>query len=280
MAASRRRRLGRLRSRGQPPHLNAKDVNAVPPSSIEAVLFDLDGTLIDHDAAAEEAVITSFPTSPSLVSVDHDRLVRRWRELEAWAMGRYLAGELTFREQRRLRITRLADEFGHGTWSEQQADDWFTQYLTRYEAAWQTYPDVTPSLAALTSGHKQLRLGIITNGDADQQRRKLKNVGLTSLLKHATISSEVGAAKPAAKIFQTACSELQLPPSQVAYVGDRLRTDAEAALSAGLLGIWLERHETDLITAVPRIRTLTELNPFLTGHRISSVQGEAFREFQ
>jgi hypothetical protein len=48
------------------------------------------------------------------------------------------AGELTFREQRRPRITRLADEFGLGTRSDEEADAWFAQYLTRYQAAWRT----------------------------------------------------------------------------------------------------------------------------------------------
>ncbi|MFD7341476.1 HAD family hydrolase [Streptomyces violascens] len=169
-------------------------------------------------------------------------------------------GELTFREQRRLRITRLADEFGLGTWPDEKADDWFAQYLTRYEAAWQTYHDVTPALAAEP---RHLRLGVITNGDADQQRRKLQHVGLTGLLQQATISSEAGAAKPDARIFWMACSGLQLQPSQVVYVGDRLQTDAEAAIAAGLHGIWLDRRDTTSVTSVPRIRTLTELAPLL-----------------
>lgn len=245
---------------------------------IEAVLFDLDGTLLDHEAAADEAVTASFPAPFAPRSVDRDRVTRRWRELEAWAMDRYLAGELTFLGQRRLRITRLAEEFGLGAWSEQQADTWFSQYLTHYEEAWRTYPDVTPALSALAAEHGQLRLGIITNGDADQQRRKLKSVGLTSLLQHATISSEAGAAKPDTKIFWTACSELRLLPSQVVYVGDRLQTDAEAAIAAGLHGIWLHRHDTTPTTSVCRIRTLTELAPLLT--RLSTGRGEAFPEFQ
>lgn len=250
----------------------------MPSLPIEAVLFDLDGTLIDHDAAAEEAVTTSFPGPIDQPSLEQDRVVHRWRELEAWAMDRYLAGELTFREQRRLRITCLADEFGLGTWSDEQADAWFAQYLTRYEAAWWTYRDVTPALDALTADHRQLSLGVITNGDADQQRRKLQHVGLTSLLQHATISSEAGAAKPDAKIFRTACSELQLQPSQVVYVGDRLQTDAEAAIAAGLHGIWLDRRDAASATSVPRIRTLTELVPLLT--RLTTVQGEAFGQFR
>ncbi|MEV7360004.1 HAD family hydrolase [Kitasatospora sp. NPDC091276] len=167
---------------------------------------------------------------------------------------------------------------GLGPWSDEQANAWFAQYLTHYEAAWRTYRDVTPALDALTAARQQLRLGVITNGDADQQRRKLKHVGLTSLLQHATISSEAGAAKPDAKIFRTACGKLQLQPSQVVYVGDRLQTDAEAAIAAGLHGIWLDRHDAASVTSVPRIRTLTELAPLLTQHM--SVQGEAFGQFQ
>lgn len=236
----------------------------MPFLPIEAVLFDMDGTLIDHQAAAGEAVTASLLALGGAPPVEPGWVVRRWRELEEEAMNRYLAGELTFREQRRLRVTRLAEEFGLGTWPAEQADAWFATYLARYEAAWRTYPDVAPALAALTAAHPHLRLGVITNGDADQQRRKLRHVGLTGLLHHATVSSEAGAVKPEPEIFHTACRALRLHPSRVVYVGDRLRTDAEAARNAGLHGIWLDRHGSAPVTSVPRISTLIELAPLLT----------------
>ncbi|MFF5719232.1 HAD family hydrolase [Streptomyces buecherae] len=235
----------------------------MPAPAIAAVLFDLDGTLIDHETAADEAVAASFGARADSPPLDRERVVSRWRELEAWAMDRYLAGEVTFREQRRLRITRLAGECGLGEWSDERADAWFARYLTRYEAGWRTYRDVAPTLAALTAAGGDLRLGVITNGDADQQRRKLERVGLTSLLRYATISSEAGAAKPAAQIFHTACDGLRLPPSRVVYVGDRLLTDAAAATTAGLRGVWLDRQGAASRTSVPRISTLTEHAPLL-----------------
>ncbi|MEV6432537.1 HAD family hydrolase [Nocardia sp. NPDC051463] len=232
----------------------------MPIFCAEAVLFDVDGTLVDHDAAAEAAVRAGFPFVP-----DRDGLARRWRELEAWAMDRYLAGELTFTEQRRSRITRLADEFGQGVWSHDRADAWFAEYLAQYEAAWRTYSDVAPAMAALAAEHPKVRLGVITNGDARQQRRKLAKVGLLGLVDHATISSEVGVAKPHPAIFSAACDALRLPSSQVVYIGDRLRTDAEAAIAAGLRGIWLDRRDTGVATPAERIKSLTELPPLISG---------------
>ncbi|MFD0360536.1 HAD family hydrolase [Nocardia sp. GCM10030253] len=232
----------------------------MPISCAEAVLFDVDGTLVDHDAAAEAAVHAGFPFVP-----DRAGLARRWRELEAWAMDHYLAGELTFAEQRRLRITHLADEFGQGVWSDDRADAWFSEYLVQYEAAWRTYPDVAPTLAALAAEHGQLRLGVITNGDSEQQRRKLTKVGLGGLLANVTISSEIGIAKPHPAIFLAACDALRLPPSRVVYLGDRLRTDAEAAIAAGLQGVWLDRGDTGVATAAQCVTSLTELPALLRG---------------
>lgn len=235
------------------------------PLAIEAVLFDLDGTLIDHDAAAAEAVTATFALPAQAPHLDRERIIRRWQELESSAMDRYLTGELTFVEQRRLRITRLADELGLGAWSDQRADAWFSPYLECYQAAWQTYPDVAPTLSTLATEYGRLRLGVLTNGEARQQRQKLEKVCLTSVLPHVTVSSETGVAKPDARIFHAACDELQLPPSHVVYVGDWPRTDAEAANAAGLHGIWLDRHDTTTTTSTPapRIRTLSELAPLL-----------------
>jgi putative hydrolase of the HAD superfamily len=250
----------------------SQDLPARP--AIEGVLFDLDGTLVDHDGAAASAVERALAAVP----VPAERwLRRRWAELEERAMGRYLAGELTFAGQRRSRITSLAAELGLGSWDDATADAWFVGYLAHYEAAWRAYDDVRPMFCALDP---HLRLGVLTNGDADQQRRKLRRTGLSAALSIVVASSEVGVAKPDPEIFRRGCAALGLPPSRVAYVGDRLDTDAVAATRAGLYGIWLDRADraaspppaigtpptaTALpsITTPPTITTLSELSALL-----------------
>ncbi|MBE1530176.1 HAD family hydrolase [Actinomadura algeriensis] len=200
---------------------------------IAAALFDLDGTLLDHDGAAGAAIAGAFPDA------DAAWLVPRWHELGEAAIERYLAGELDFTEQRRARIVPLARELGLGSWDAARADAWFAGYTGLYEAEWRPYPDVPGALAALAE--RGLPLGVITNGDVRQQRSKLDRIGLAERLPHVTASSEVGCAKPAAEIFHAACTALGLPPDAVAYVGDRLVTDARGAAAAGMTGVWLDR---------------------------------------
>jgi putative hydrolase of the HAD superfamily len=224
----------------------------------------LDGTLVDHDTAATVALVQALQTLPDL-GVDPALVRRRWKQLEDLAMERYLSGELTFIEQRRLRVTSLAAELGLGTWNTSRADAWFAGYLRHYESAWRTYPDVRPALDALAEQHPHLRLGVLTNGDADQQRRKLIHVGLAAELPEVITSSEAGATKPNAQIFRHGCTRLRLAPEEVAYVGDRLQTDAIAATSAGLHGIWLNRDNDPTPARPPAIKTLMELPALLAG---------------
>jgi putative hydrolase of the HAD superfamily len=224
---------------------------------ISAALFDLDGTLLDHEGAAGEAIAALFP------DVDEGWLVRRWHELTEDAVDRYLAGELDFTGQRRVRIVQLARDLGLGDWDGARADAWLAQYVARYEAAWRPFPEVRGVLDVLAA--RGLRLGVITNGDARQQRRKVTAIGLADVLPRVVASSEAGAAKPDAGIFRTACAALGVPAERAAYVGDRLGVDAEGAAAAGLAGIWLDRSGTpapDGLT-VPRITTLEALPPLL-----------------
>ena len=51
-----------------------------------AVLFDLDGTLLDHEGAAADAITRSFPDA------DPAWLVPRWKELGGSALGARTAG--------------------------------------------------------------------------------------------------------------------------------------------------------------------------------------------
>ncbi|TDC89670.1 HAD family hydrolase [Actinomadura sp. 7K507] len=220
---------------------------------ITAVLFDLDGTLLDHEGAAAEAITRSFPDA------DPAWLVPRWTELTEAAVDRYLAGELSFTAQRRARIVPLARELGLGDWDEARADAWVAGFLALYQAAWRPFPEVGRVLDALAG--RGLRLGVITNGDAEQQRAKIERLGLADLLRHVVTSSETGSAKPAAGIFRAACAGLGVPPNEAAYVGDRLITDAQGAAAAGLTGVWLDRSTEPAPDRleVPRITSLDAL---------------------
>ncbi|WP_106396777.1 HAD family hydrolase [Actinocorallia populi] len=225
------------------------------PETISAVLFDIDGTLVDHRAAAAEAVTTTASQDGSPVA---DALVEQWFALERDAMDRYLAGELTFTEQRRRRVRALANEFALALSDDAAIDAWFARYLTLYENAWRPYPDARPALEALTA-RPGLRLGVITNGDSAQQHDKLHRTGLADLLPLVIVSSDIGEAKPSPRIFHTACAELAIPPSQALYIGDDYRTDAQAAANAGLHPLWLNRTSIPAPGPLPQIPTLTAL---------------------
>lgn len=226
--------------------------------TVTAVLFDVDGTLINHEAATTAAVNEVFRAHPDHHAIDEEQLTQRWLTLQEAAMNRYFAGELTFIEQRRWRVAALYSELGLGPIGDYEADEWFDQYVPHYEAAWRVFPDVPPMLADLEARFPTLKLGVITNGSAEQQRRKLNRVGLAAALPYVTVSSEVGVAKPDAGIFTAACDRLGCEPQEVVYVGDRLDTDARAAINAGLHGLWLDRDGTTSTDEL-RITTLTSL---------------------
>ncbi|MFA1547763.1 HAD family hydrolase [Actinomadura chokoriensis] len=225
---------------------------------LTAVLFDLDGTLLDHEGAAGEAIVRSFP------DVDPAWLVRRWVDLTEDAVDRYLAGELDFLAQRRVRIRTLAGDLGLGDWDDTQADAWLAGYVALYQAAWRPFPEVGAVLDDLAG--RGLRLGVITNGHAAQQRAKVAALGFADVLPYVVASSEAGSAKPDAAIFRAACAGLGVTPGEAAYVGDRLVTDAQGAAAAGLTGIWLDRSGSpapdDL--EVLRVTSLDALPPLLS----------------
>jgi putative hydrolase of the HAD superfamily len=60
------------------------------------------------------------------------------------------------------------------------------------------------------------------------------------------------------------CARLRLAPAEIAYVGDRLNTDAMAATNAGLHGIWLNRHAKPAPQGPGMVQTLQGLPTVLT----------------
>jgi putative hydrolase of the HAD superfamily len=228
---------------------------------LRAVLFDLDGTLMDHDAARAAGLQAHLSGwLPGLEADELARLESEWQRLEALHYDQYARGECTFAEQRRRRVQGMHEALERKPADELTADAWFGSYLRHYRAAWHAFDDVLPALAALAAAHPSVALGVVTNGEGEPQRAKLAAIGLSEHFEVVVASGEEGVAKPDAGIFALACERLGAERELTVHVGDRLDLDAEGAVAAGLRGVWLDRLGTAPGPGhVVRISTLHEL---------------------
>lgn len=116
----------------------------------------------------------------------------------------------------------------------------FTRLYHHFATAhpWELYPDVIPCLERWRD--QGIQLGVISNFDS-RLYRVLEALNLDSFFSSVTISSEVGAAKPDPKIFQSAIAPYQVSPEQTWHIGDSRREDYEAAKAMGMQGFLLKR---------------------------------------
>ncbi|QIK66466.1 HAD family hydrolase [Nocardioides sp. HDW12B] len=216
---------------------------------LSALVLDLDDTLVDHTSAAGAAIV-SWAQELGLETLNPQAC---WAEISAFHYARYQRSELTFAQQRRERVRGfLGREL-----DDQGADACFDDYLARYEAAWRAYDDVVPALRrARTAG---LRVGVLTNGDAEQQRAKVDRLDLAPRIDVLVASSDLPAGKPDPTAFRHITDLLGTAPEDTLMVGDSLTDDVLGALAAGLQAVLLDRHDRHRSVDVRRISSLDEL---------------------
>jgi putative hydrolase of the HAD superfamily len=251
----------------------------VDPSSV--VLFDLDDTLMAHREAVRQGILLHM--HERAYSGEPASAQQFWHDLEEEHYHAYLAGTVTFEGQRRARAIAFAHAHGE-LLDDDAAGAWFARYFERYRESWALHDDAISTLDALIEAIPGVRLGVITNGELDFQLAKLERLGILDRFEHVIASGDVGFTKPDPRIFRAAVErfEATAPVSWAAYVGDRLRTDAVGAASAGLIGVWLHRADAPAAadeiadaeaSGVLEISSLSELAPLLTsrlGHDGSS----------
>ncbi len=127
----------------------------------------------------------------------------------------------------------------------------------------EAFSDVVPCLDRL---HElRLRMGVVSNIDSKEELRKgIADLGIEDYFYSMVASGEVGYVKPQPEIFQIASKELELPPANLARVGDLYATDVLGAKSAGMTGILLDREDRLPSVGCGRILSLEEL-PSLIG---------------
>ncbi|TXK83748.1 HAD family hydrolase [Paenibacillus sp. N3.4] len=200
------------------------------------IFFDIDETLLDHDYAEKMGAIDFFQKLIDVLNLQEDEFAIQWNALSKKYFEKYLAKELSFQEQRRMRMKEMF-AYVNVELSDEEADMKFEIYLACYQNNWKSFEDVIPCLNEIQGG----QLGIISNGDYKQQIEKLEKMGIRQFFSFIITSSEVGYAKPDVRIFEKARSIAGQNLRECFYVGDRLEVDAMGSSNAGMKAIWLNR---------------------------------------
>ena len=197
------------------------------------LFFDIDDTLLDYRSSQDLAARKFADQHRGRLLVDQDSFVEFWHRTSLEAMEKYLAGRVSFQEQRRLRVRVSLS----GVRDDSEADFLFSKYHSAYESSWSLFPECFEALELL----KQRKLGVITNGDPIQQRRKLERLGISSYFDSVITPADAGEAKPSRKIFEFAATSSGYSPDQCWYVGDDYDRDYVAAKKLGWNAVWLNR---------------------------------------
>lgn len=114
---------------------------------------------------------------------------------------------------------------------------------------WELFPGIPAILAELA--RLGIRLGVISNFDR-RLYSVLDHLCILQAFENIIISSEVGASKPAVRIFLEAARRFQVEPAEMLHVGDDANLDAKGALAAGCKAFLVD-HNSDRMQAIFRL---------------------------
>ena len=226
----------------------------------DAIVFDIDGTLIDYDYSqylALSGLIDYIPWKSDQIP-DEKEIFEIWFKEKLEIYKRPDSNKIGFYDQQKIILENFLAHFGILSNSTKLAEILFDNYKN----SWRLYPDVMSCLLK----YSDIPLHIISNGDSDFQRLKLTNTGIENHFDEILISGDIGIKKPDIKIYETLIDRINCKPDKLIYIGDRLEVDAVASSDAGMLGIWINRKrrlEKKLPKSIVEIYSLSQLSQII-----------------
>jgi 2-haloacid dehalogenase len=220
-------------------------------------LFDLDGTLLDYDAA-ESAALDATLRGAGLATSDDVRAA--YRRINAAHWQRLEEGRTT---PDRLRVERWRELLVDHDLSHVDAGGVADDYIGHLANGAHLLDGALDVLDDLGRDH---RIAFVTNGLADVQRPRLGAAGLLDRAEIVVISDEVGVAKPDAGIFDLAVDLMGEPPRrEILMIGDSLSSDIAGGAAAGMDTAWVNPDRRPAVEVQPTfdIRSVTELPALL-----------------
>jgi putative hydrolase of the HAD superfamily len=217
----------------------------------QAVIFDLDGTLLDRDQSIEQ-----------FISIQYARLDRHLSHISKLEYAtRFIELDCHGHVWKDKVYQTLVDEFGIDgiSWQELLHD-----YETHFQFHCVGFPGLTEMLDLLKQ--QGYLLGIISNGRGEFQMSAISGLGIQDYFDVILISEIEGIRKPQPEIFHRAMDRLDISAQHSVFVGDRPEVDILGAKNAGMLAIWKRNsHWLEPVSADATIDELIEI-PALLKH--------------
>jgi putative hydrolase of the HAD superfamily len=206
----------------------------------KAILLDLDDTIIAFSGSADacwQQVCQRF--TPQINGLTPEQLFEAIKESRTWFWQdpvRHRQGRLNLKIARRKIVAAalLRLDVDAPTLANEIADT----YAREREKAVQPFPGAIDALRHLQK--RGVRLALITNGTAGEQRRKIDKFGLAPFFDCIIIEGEFGVGKPDERVYRFALEQLKVKPEETWMVGDNLEWDVAAPQKLGIFGIWVD----------------------------------------
>ncbi|MFJ7727622.1 HAD family hydrolase [Neobacillus sp. NPDC097160] len=211
---------------------------------IKAVIFDLDGTLLNRDASVQKFIEFQYERLKNCLGhISKELYISRFIELDCRG---YVWKDKVYQQ--------LITEFNiKGITWEQLLQD----YLAEFKNHCIPFPNLIRMLEALRQ--KSILMGIITNGKGQFQTDNIKALGLEKYFNTILISEWEGVKKPNPEIFEKALKQLNVLANESVYVGDHPENDVIAAGKVGTKTIWKREFQWDECKADFIIEDLGEI---------------------
>lgn len=227
--------------------------------ALQAVILDLDDTLIVEEATARASLRSTARLLPGLEPARVEEMVLAAAR-SVWRTGPYhgLAPELGIASWEGLwsrfegchpRLAGLAawaPTYRSQAWRAALAQlgvddpDLAEAMADAYETAQRAgHPLIDGAAQAVQALSASFRLGLLTNGPSDIQRLKLAGTGLASAFETVVVSGEAGVGKPAPDAFRLVLDGLHVGPSEAVMVGDSWERDVAGAQAVGIRPVWI-----------------------------------------
>jgi putative hydrolase of the HAD superfamily len=201
---------------------------------LTAVFLDLDDTLSDELHHMRSAYAASLrQLSNRLTPWQAEEALDRYMEIATDLYRRNAWDELT-REQRLELALKRANVAPDAQLPAAIVRGFFNNYHEGVR--------LLPGAKRLLNAAKRYRTCLITNGETDRQRQKLRRLSLDKCFDHTLISEEIGIRKPDPAIFRRALDLTDANPDQAVMIGDNTIADIAGAAALGIRTIWVNLH--------------------------------------